>query len=188
MKIKDLQNRDFAEVMLGKTLAKIYKIGPVDATDYEILSYISIFHPNLIKLHIDDIILYMGLFYKSINNPESLQGCVQKMFLECIAEHYGEKYTPVQTSILNNSEGNKIFSFSAPTSTGKSHVLFSIIEKSEHDVVVVVPSRALINEYYLRLCEEIPDKSINILTYVDKINTAKCRRNIFVLTPERCKD
>lgn len=188
MKLKDLQNRDFAEVMLGKTLAKIYKLGPVDATDYEILSYISIFHPYLIELHIDDIILYMGLFFKSINNPESLQGCVQKMFLECIAEHYGEKYTPVQTSILNNSEVHKIFSFSAPTSTGKSHVLFSIIEKSEHDVVVVVPSRALINEYYLRLCEEIPDKSINILTYVDKINTAKCRRNIFVLTPERCKD
>lgn len=188
MKIKDLQNRKFAEVMLGKTLAKIYKSGPVDATDYEILSYISIFHPKLIEKHIDDIILYMGLFYKRINSPESLQGCVQKMFLECIAEHYGEKYTPVQTSILNNSEGKKIFSFSAPTSTGKSHVLFSIIEKSEHDVVVVVPSRALINEYYLRLCEEIPDKSINILTYVDKINTAMCRKNIFVLTPERCKD
>lgn len=188
MKLKDLQNRDFAEVILGKTLAKIYILGPVDVTDYEILSYISIFHPYLIELHIDDIILYMGLFFKSINNPESLQGCVQKMFLECIAEHYGEKYTPVQTSILNNSEVHKIFSFSAPTSTGKSHVLFSIIEKSEHDVVVVVPSRALINEYYLRLCEEIPDKSINILTYVDKINTAKCRRNIFVLTPERCKD
>ena len=67
-------------------------------------------------------------------------------------------------------------------------MFFTIIEKSENDVVVVVPSRALINEYYLRLCEEIPDKSINILTYVDKINTAKCRRNIFVLTPERCKD
>lgn len=26
MKLKDLQNRDFAEVMLGKTLAKIYKL------------------------------------------------------------------------------------------------------------------------------------------------------------------
>ena len=51
-----------------------------------------------------------------------------------------------------------------------------------------MPSRALINEYYLRLCEEIHDKSINILTFVDKINTAKCRRSIFVLTPERCKD
>lgn len=108
MKIKDLQNRDFAEVMLGKTLAKIFESGPVDATDYEILSYISIFHSDLIEQHIDDIILYMGLFYKSINYPESLQGCVQEMFLECIAEHYGEKYTPVQTSILNNSEGNLI--------------------------------------------------------------------------------
>ncbi len=188
MKIEELKNRDFAEDILGRTLSRIYKIGPIKSTDYEILSYISIFHPDLIAQHIDDINLYLGLFYKEIITPKSLQGCVQKMFLECIFKHFGKTYTPVQTSILNNSEEKKIFSFSAPTSTGKSHVLFSIIEDSERDVVVVVPSRALINEYYLRLCEEIQDKSINILTYVDKINTAKCRRNIFVLTPERCKD
>ena len=132
--------------------------------------------------------IYLGLFYKKFDNPNSLQGCVQKMFLDCIKSHYGKTYTPVQSSILTNSEDKKIFSFSAPTSTGKSHVLFSIIQKSEHDVVVVVPSRALINEYYLRLCDEIQDKSVNILTYVDKINTIRCRRNIFILTPERCKD
>lgn len=188
MKIEELRNRNFAEDMLGRTLSKIYKIGPVKSTDYEILSYISIFHPDLIEQHIDDINLYLGLFYKEIITPKSLQGCIQKMFLECIAEHFGKAYTPVQTSILNNSEEKRIFSFSAPTSTGKSHVLFSIIENSDRDVVVIVPSRALINEYYLRLCEEIHDKSINILTFVDKINTAKCRRSIFVLTPERCKD
>lgn len=188
MKIEELKNRNFAEDMLGRTLSKIYKIGPVKSTDYEILSYISIFHPDLIEQHIDDINLYLGLFYKEIITPKSLQGCIQKMFLECIAEHFGKAYTPVQTSILNNSEEKRIFSFSAPTSTGKSHVLFSIIENSDRDVVVIVPSRALINEYYLRLCEEIHDKSINILTFVDKINTAKCRRSIFVLTSERCKD
>lgn len=188
MKIEELKNRDFAEDILGQTLSNIYKTGPIKPTDYEILSYISIFHPNLIEQHIDDINLYLGLFYKEIITPKSLQGRVQKMFSECISEHFGKMYTPVQTSILNNSEEKKIFSFSAPTSTGKSHVMFSIIEDSERDVVVVVPSRALINEYYLRLCEEIQDKSINILTYVDKINTARCRRNIFVLTPERCKD
>lgn len=188
MKIEELKNRDGAEYVLDQTLSNIYKNGPIKSTDFEILSYIYIFHPDLIEKHIDDINLYLGLFYKQINMPNSLQGCVQSMFLECIEEHFGQTYTPVQTSILNNSEENKIFSFSAPTSTGKSHVLFSIIKNSEQDVVVVVPSRALINEYYLRLCEEIQDKSINILTYVDKINTAKCRRNIFVLTPERCKD
>lgn len=188
MKIEELKSRSFAEYVLSHTLSKIYKIGPIKPTDYEILSYISIFHPDLIKQHIDDINLYLGLFYKEIITPNSLQGSIQKMFLECIAEHFGKAYTPVQTSILNNSKEKQIFSFSAPTSTGKSHVLFSIIEDSERDVVVVVPSRALINEYYLRLCEEIQDKSVNILTYVDKINTARCRRNIFVLTPERCKD
>lgn len=128
MKIEELKNRNFAEDMLGRTLSKIYKIGPVKSTDYEILSYISIFHPDLIEQHIDDINLYLGLFYKEIITPKSLQGCIQKMFLECIAEHFGKAYTPVQTSILNNSEEKRIFSFSAPTSTGKSHVLFSIIE------------------------------------------------------------
>lgn len=188
MKIEELSLRDNAEFVLVRTLSNIYKNGPIKSTDFELLSYISIFHPDLIENQIDDINLYLGLFYKQINTPISLQGCVQKMFLECIAEHFGQAYTPVQTSILNNSEDKKIFSFSAPTSTGKSHVLLSIIKDSERDVVVVVPSRALINEYYLRLCEGIKNKSINILTYVDKINTARCIRNVFILTPERCKD
>lgn len=188
MKIEELKNRNIAEEILCHTLSSIYKNGPVKSTDFETLSYISIFHPDLLEKYIDDINLYLGLFYKQINEPNSLQGCVQNMFLQCIAEHFGHTYTPVQTSILNNSEEKKIFSFSAPTSTGKSHVLFSIIKDSTRDVVVVVPSRALINEYYLRLCEEIEDKSINILTFVDKINIAKCRRSIFILTPERCKD
>ena len=188
MKLEELKQIGSAEEYLNKTLSNIYINGPIASTDFEVLSYISIFHPELIEKYIDDINLYLGLFYKKFDNPNSLQGCVQKMFLDCIKSHFGKTYTPVQSSILTNSEDKKIFSFSAPTSTGKSHVLFSIIQKSEHDVVVVVPSRALINEYYLRLCDEIQDKSVNILTYVDKINTIRCRRNIFILTPERCKD
>lgn len=188
MKLEELKQIGSAEEYLNKTLSNIYINGPIASTDFEVLSYISIFHPELIEKYIDDINLYLGLFYKKFDNPNSLQGCVQKMFLDCIKSHYGKTYTPVQSSILTNSENKKIFSFSAPTSTGKSHVLFSIIQKSENDVVVVVPSRALINEYYLRLCDEIQDKSVNILTYVDKINTIRCRRNIFILTPERCKD
>ena len=40
----------------------------------------------------------------------------------------------------------------------------------------------------MKLCNLIPDKSINILTFIDKINTAKAKRNVFVVTPERCRD
>ena len=79
-----------------------------------------------------------------------------------------------------------MFSFSAPTSTGKSYVFRQLIESSEHDVVIIVPSRALINEYYLNLTNSIIDKSVNILTNVDIINRAHSRKNVFIVTPERC--
>lgn len=34
----------------------------------------------------------------------------------------------------------------------------NLIKECDSDVVVIVPSRALINEYYARLCELIPEK------------------------------
>ena len=100
----------------------------------------------------------------------------------------GGYYTPVQVNIFDGIESNKCFSFSAPTSTGKSYVFRKIIIGSNKDIVIFVPSRALINEYYLALCANIPDKCINILTFVDKLNTLKAKRSIFILTPERASD
>lgn len=188
MKLFDLKNENKAREILVSILAHIYKKGPVCSQDLEVLSYISIFHPQIMSEYIDDIILYLGAFYKAVETTNSLQGYALQLFKEVIHDRCHDNFTPVQASILLNGLNNQIFSFSAPTSTGKSHVLFSFIEQSPCDVVVVVPSRALINEYYIRLCEEIPDKTVNILTYVDKINTQKCKKNIFILTPERCKD
>lgn len=188
MKLFELKNENKAREILVSILAHIYKKGPVCSQDLEVLSYISIFHPQIMSEYIDDIILYLGAFYKAVETTNSLQGYALHLFKEVIHDRCHDNFTPVQASILLNGLNNQIFSFSAPTSTGKSHVLFSFIEQSPCDVVVIVPSRALINEYYIRLCEEIPDKTVNILTYVDKINTQKCKKNIFVLTPERCKD
>ena len=45
----------------------------------------------------------------------------------------------------------KTFSFSAPTSTGKSFVFRNLIKTADYDVAVIVPSRALINEYFDRV-------------------------------------
>lgn len=55
-------------------------------------------------------------------------------------------------------------------------------------MVVIVPSRALINEYYINICNQITDKAINILTFIDSINTSVAKRTIFVVTPERCRE
>lgn len=188
MKLLDFKNTVLAREILQTTLARVFKKGPVNSQDLEILSYMSLFQPALITEYIDDIILYLGEFYKTLDAMKSLQGYVFHLFQNAIKEHCQKDFTPMQASIYSNEIENHVFSFSAPTSTGKSYVLLSVIEKCQNDVVVVVPSRALINEYYLRLSEKISDKTVNILTYVDKINLQKCRKNIFVLTPERCKD
>ena len=63
-----------------------------------------------------------------------------------------------------------------------------LISECSNDVVVIVPSRALINEYYDRLNRLVDRKSVNVLTFVDRINTKHVHRNIFILTPERAKE
>lgn len=107
---------------------------------------------------------------------------------EHIKEKYGEDYTPMQASILEQIEDKHHFSFSAPTSTGKSFVFRNLIRSASNDVVVIVPSRALINEYYDRIREIVNIKEVNVLTFVDRINTKFAKRNIFILTPERSRE
>ena len=110
----------------------------------------------------------MGLFFKN-PTPDTLQGVVFEMYRQHIKEKYGEDFTPMQASILKQIKDKQHFSFSAPTSTGKSFVFRNLIRSSTKDVVVIVPSRALINEYYDRIKEIVNIKIVNILTFVDRI-------------------
>lgn len=185
--IKNIINRNQIYEVFDYVINNLYTKGPVDGTDMEILSYLALYCPNEFEIYKDKILNYMGVFYKDVR-LNSLEEVIFGQYKNYIRDTYDEYYTPVQADIVKNISEANCFSFSAPTSTGKSFVFRNLIEKCSNDTVVVVPSRALINEYYLRLCELIPDKSINILTFIDKINTAKAKRNIFVVTPERCRD
>lgn len=185
--IKNIINNNQVSEIFDYVISNIYKKGPVDGTDMEILSYLALYRPNEFEIYKDKILNYMGVFYKDVKRS-SLNEIIFGQYKKYIRDTYNEYYTPVQADIVKNISKANCFSFSAPTSTGKSFVFRNLIERGNNDAVVVVPSRALINEYYLRLCELMPDKSINILTFIDKINIAKARRNVFVVTPERCRD
>ena len=177
------------ESILNMTLERIYSEGPVHVTDMEILSYFAIYRKEFLENSIDKLLLYMGMYYKVKGvQPRTLKELVQTEYRDTIQELSGQYYTPVQFNIADGIRTKKCFSFSAPTSTGKSHVFRDLILSSNKDIVIVVPSRALINEYYITLCKNIPDKCINILTFVDKLNTLKARRSIFIITPERSSD
>lgn len=185
--IKNIINGNQIDEIFDHVINNLYTKGPVDGTDMEILSYLAEYRPDEFEIYKNRILNYMGVFYKDVKRS-SLKDVIFGQYKKYIRDTYDKYYTPVQADIIKNISNANCFSFSAPTSTGKSFVFRNLIEKCANDTVVVVPSRALINEYYLRLCELIPDKCINILTFIDKINTAKARRNIFVVTPERCRD
>ena len=154
------------ENILIQAINHIYTKGPISITDMEVLSYIAIYHPEIFNKHIDSILTYLAIFYK---NPtaNTLQDLVFQQYKEHIKDTHHIIYTPVQASIASNISNYRCFSFSAPTSTGKSFVFLKEINDSRGDVVVVVPSRALINEYYINICSQIMDKTINVLTFIE---------------------
>lgn len=164
------------------------EIWEIPLDDSETLSLIKVYYPQIFALKEIEILRFMALFYKDLSEPKTLKEQIFRMYQDVIYEHYNYTYTPVQVGIASGIAQNRVFSFSAPTSTGKSYLIMNLIRDCDTDVVVVVPSRALINEYYSKLCNLIPDKSVNILTFVEKVNTAHANKNVFIVTPERCRE
>ncbi|MCV7719473.1 DEAD/DEAH box helicase, partial [Micrococcus luteus] len=103
--------------------------------------------------------------------------------------------TDAQYAITEKMRGEDYFSFSGPTSLGKSFIikdaLYDIVRRDElndHCVVVLVPTKALIGQTAAdlrNLLSEVPE--VNVATYpsLPKLLRQKYRRTIFVLTPER---
>ena len=185
--IKKIRDGVDLDEIMSYARNSLYKDGPTDTIVLEILSYIKMFHPDYFKDYENDIVATMGLYFKN-PVPESLEGLIFDLYNQHIQEKWGETYTPVQANILQQIQTNKCFSFSAPTSTGKSFVFRHIITSSTKDIAVVVPSRALINEYYDRVSELVNTKEVNVLSFVDQINTKHAKRNVFILTPERARE
>lgn len=82
-----------------------------------------------------------------------------------------KNYTPVQYSMDTKIKNNKFFSFSAPTSSGKSFLFMQLIKSCQKDIVIVVPSRALIAEYTHKILNIVKEnKEILVLQFIENIN------------------
>lgn len=184
---KIIDGKDIDEIVSFVRNA-LFEEGPRNDAVLEIAAYLKMFQPEKFAEYESEIIAFMGTFYKDVR-ADSMMGLVFGLYSEAIKEKEGLPLTPVQASMIAEHKDNKYFSFSAPTSTGKSFVFRKLIEDSVNDIAVVVPSRALINEYYERVRSVVSeDPSTLVLTFVDRINTLKTKRSIFILTPERARD
>jgi len=185
--IQQIMNHENLDEISAYAKDSLFKDGPISTTILEILSYLNLFAPEYFSSIADDLLSMMGVFYKK-PQPKTLQSKLFELYGDYIRQTYKNDYTPVQADIIKHIQSSQNFSFSAPTSTGKSYVFRHLIKSSKRDVAIIVPSRALINEYYDRICCLIEDKSVNVLTFVDIINTLHTTRTVFILTPERAKE
>lgn len=172
--------------VIKKALKLLYEKGPIDEKIMEELAFCKIYYPSFFNDYEQEILYAMGMFYKT-TSPTTLFEQSINIFREEIKALYGHYYTPDQTIIRKNIEQTLFYSFSAPTSSGKSHVFRDIIKEAENDIVVIVPSRALISEYFITIIEMVSNEVL-VLTFVDDINKLKTKRRIFILTPERAME
>jgi len=186
-RIDEILNGKNLEEHLAYARERLFKEGSINISVLEIISYLKLFQPGFFAIHENDVVEMMGLFFKK-PKAESFISLIFDDYKKYIQEEFGEEYTPIQADILKNIRKMHMFSFSAPTSTGKSFVFRHLIKEADYDVAVIVPSRALINEYYDKVHEIIGSKSVNILTFVEIINTKHAKRNVFILTPERARE
>ena len=169
---------------IAKIITDIHVNGPVKPALLERLAYYKKFHPEVLADYEGRILNVMGLFYKTLSSSSSLLEEVYGIFNRSIEEDFGVNFTPVQASAYRSITEKRYFSFSAPTSSGKSFLFRELVKNFTGDMVIVVPSRALIAEYYQEIISFV-DKNTLVLQFIDNININKIERRIFIITPER---
>ena len=188
MNIKNIIKGENIEQELLKILDNFHKKGPTDPYMLEKLSYIKKFHPSIFNKYESQLMYVMGLFYKT-TKPVSFLEEVYSIYSNAIKDYTGKSYTPMQADAYKNIKDKSYFSFSAPTSSGKSFLFRDLIKDTVGDIVIVVPSRALISEYIFEILDILKlDKDVLVMQFIELVNLKHSKRRIYVITPERGND
>jgi len=140
----------------------------------------------------------LTLFNKTFNNEvkQPYDILYEKSLKETYQQIPNSKliFTDAQYEIFESLKNHNHFSFSGPTSLGKSFIINAFIRHliTEHrgtdNLVILVPSRALINQTVAKLKHDFRDElNYTILAHptVPTMFRSAQRRYIFVFTPER---
>ena len=128
-----------------------------------------------------------GLNFLEEANDETIKNCLK------VPYHNNEHFFIDQKNIFDNFE-NGNYSYSAPTSMGKSFIMRVFIRnKIENDsatnFAILVPTKALINEVRSKIINELKgllsDKNYRVVTSAGDVVLEQEHNFIFIMTPER---
>ncbi len=118
-----------------------------------------------------------------------------KMNIQIVPFNNSYIFTDNQFELYKRISASKAFSFSAPTSMGKSFILKSFLYKvmqnnPPENIIIMVPTRALISQFFIDIKSELQDmielKNYKILTNSNIVQNEEIEHKyILVLTPER---
>lgn len=178
-----LFNQNIDKSIIGEILIDFHKDGPISNNHLETLSYFKKYNSENFKLYESKLMFLMGLFYK-IKEPNTFIEAVYNSYSEAIIEETGHNFTPVQADAYNSIKKYTNFSFSAPTSAGKSFLFQELIKEIKGDIIIVLPSRALLSEYLIKIKKLVSNETL-VLQFIEVVNTKKTKNRIFIITPER---
>lgn len=172
--------------VMKQILWDIHKNWPVKPELLEMLAYLKRFHPEKFSEYEASIAYVMGLFYKT-KSPKNVMETAYSILSETIQKECGGKiFTPFQADAYKRIYEKLYYSFSAPTSSWKSHLFRELILETRGDIIIVVPTRSLIAEYLYKVQEIVDDdKSILVLPFIEDVNKKRTNKRIFIITPER---
>lgn len=175
---------------------KAYKIISLLVDDYKYEALFRTFaHSILTKLGNFPAIKFLEE-YGQVSDNQSLELILERYIKEVYQKIPGSElfFTDAQYRIFENLKNSNHYSFSGPTSLGKSFIINSFIrnlivdDKINENIIILVPTRALINQTLLNLKKEFSDvKEYRVLSHPTVPTTFRDEnsRYIFVFTPER---
>lgn len=191
----------FADILSNskspKARNKAYQLITLLNEDYKANPYYQTFsHSVLAKLG-----NFPGIeFLKNENNSSELPFDRElekkvKEFIQAVPDTEDLIFTDSQFELYKKISDSKHFSFSGPTSMGKSFIIKSFIRKvvgnkPPENIVIMVPTRALINQFSIDLNKELKDVlehyKYTVITNSNVPESPSSEQHyIFVLTPER---
>lgn len=119
-----------------------------------------------------------------------------KKLIQQVPDNENQFFTDSQYTLYKNLSSSLKYSFSGPTSMGKSFIIKAFIRKviknvPPENLVVLVPTRALINQFTLDLKSELNDilelyrYKIATNSNISDLLTEEIFNYILILTPER---
>lgn len=175
---------------------KAYKIVSLLIDDYK--------GDSLFKNFTHSILVKLGNFpaikFLEDNDLGSDDNSIELIFEKNLKETYQKSrnkeliFTDDQYEIFSSLKNSNHYSFSGPTSLGKSFIIKEFIRhlieenNCNENIIILVPTRALINQTLLQLKKEFSDiENYKILSHptVPEAFRVEEKKFIFIFTPER---